>query len=195
MLGSGQNRDVPVTQFNQMVGEIVSATERIAEQRPTVEERVKSHTKLWREVEALRRLRERHGTAGARGVIALAQEGFRPLVDPPRAAEAGASKVVHFVGQFHCDFDGGTVQQVQVPRQQAAAAERHQALGVSFRIVLGQPAPAAGGQDDRMHLIQTLADQAIVSDSGPAAGSDFSRFTASGTPVTLEDSPLSGCGS
>jgi uncharacterized iron-regulated protein len=36
-----------------------------------------------------------------------------------RAAEAGASKVVHFVGQFHCDFDGGTVQQIRAMRPEA----------------------------------------------------------------------------
>jgi hypothetical protein len=43
------------------------------------------------------------------------------------------------------------MQQVQVTRQQAAPAELHQALGVTVRVVLRQPAAAAGGEDNRVH--------------------------------------------
>ena len=44
------------------------------------------------------------------------------------------------------------IQNIQVPRQQAAAAKFHQAFRMPFRVVFRQPAATARGKDNCMHF-------------------------------------------
>jgi uncharacterized iron-regulated protein len=79
-----------------------------------------------------------------------------------RAVRGGAGKVIHLVGQFHCDFQGGTVQQtrarlrssnlrilvISLQRDDATSLREDDRGRADVVIYTGKPAAAAAAAED-----------------------------------------------